>query len=336
MGDPNAQTGIQPLNYRKPHIYSRFQVDCNMDADYESCIEDEYDEYFGDDDVADPDYEARNEKSQSYHKNLKRKKIHSTIEAKRRLSRTEIKQNEILKFEHELELNARNNPLLNTEISQKRSIESSSSDDFDLPDDYLDVQRKTKGIQKAAKRGPIDAKKSLKSAEKVKKESKTRIPVKPQTLDFGKHLHSFLNLNQLMLDQYSIKEDKRLAVQYLSTIFESNEHKHIHQVLPLIFSNTMLDFINMWGNAYKLSLYTLKIRLANFCFSIRKYLESIIDSQEKDSVCLSKTCDTLLRHLVTHKEKQFCLMLSCHYFAKRYWWKIAENIVINATNISIS
>ena len=291
-----------------------------MESDYDSCIEDKYDEYFGDDDVADPDYVAEIEKPRDNQKNLKKKKIHSMREAKRSLSRNEIKENKTLKFEHEIEINATNNPLLKTEISKKQSIENSSSDDFDLPDDYLNVQTKAIGSRKAAKRGLKDTKNNLKAAKRVKKESpiKTRKPVKPQTLDFGTHLHTFLNLNQLILDQYSIKEDKKLAVQYLSTIFESNKHKYILQVLPLIFSNTMLDFINMSGNSYGLSQYTLNIRLANFCFGIRKYLESIIDSQEKDSLYLSKTCDALLRHLVTHKEKQFCLMLSCHYFAKRY------------------
>ena len=279
-----------------------------MESDNENCSEDIYDEYFGDDDVADPDYVAENEKKRGFQTKLTRKQIKSTIKAQDSLT-----ANETHRFEHELDLNASNNPLLKTEIKRKWSSESSSSDDFDLPDDYLDVRR-------AAKRLPKVAKKSSKAAKRVKKESQTRIPVaaNPQILEFGKHLHSFLNINQLISDQYSIRYDKRLAVQYLSTIFESNEHKYILEVLPLVFSNTMLDFINMQGNASKgISQYTLNIRLANFCFYIRKYLESIIDCQEKDSEYLSKTCDELLRHLVAHKEKQYCLMLSCHYLAKR-------------------
>ena len=291
-----------------------------MEIDDEFCSEDEHDQYFGDDDVADPDYDvAKEEKTQGYHKNLKRKTFNSLIEAESSFSRNKIKERNIPMFEHELALNASNNPLLNTEINIKWNRESSSSDDFDLPDDYLDVQRKAKERPKAAKNIPKDSKNIPKAAKRVKKESPIRppTPVKPQTLDFGRHLHSFLNLNQLMLNQYNIKQDKRLAVQYLSTIVESNEHKYILQALPLVFSNTMLDFINMTGNSFGLSQYMLNIRLANFCFSIRKYLESIIDSQEKESEYLSKTCDELLRHLVTHKEKQFCLMLSCHYFAKR-------------------
>ena len=76
----------------------------------------------------------------------------------------QVQRPSLLEFQRVLDVNASNNPLLENEVVRKRRSEilsSDDSDDFDPPDDYLDVNQK---------------KSSQVSADKIRKKRKTESP----------------------------------------------------------------------------------------------------------------------------------------------------------------
>ena len=101
---------------------------------------DTYDEYFGDDDDRDPDYLPLPKKRKIISSRPKHK---PSVESGTKDSSTEDEKEpaEIILIGDKTKSGKYDNSS-HGNIDQNRSIDESSSSDFDLPDDYLDVNPK--------------------------------------------------------------------------------------------------------------------------------------------------------------------------------------------------
>ena len=276
--------------------------------------DDYYDEYFGDDDVADPDFIPPTKIHKKSPKPKANTKIENESEDESSTYNKQVQRPSLLEFQRVLDVNASNNPLLENEVVRKRRSEilsSDDSDDFDPPDDYLDVNQK---------------KSSQVSADRIRKKRKTDLKetCHTQKLDYRECLNTIMNLDQITSTKYDIKQEKHLAVEYFSSLVQSSMHEYILHVLPLFFVAPFLRYVKLTGKHHYSTHKHSKYNLLNFFFGVRQYLGTMMNQQQGKSEYLSKRCDALFRRLVTHKERQFCLMLSSHYLALRYTKKIAS------------
>ena len=230
-----------------------------MATSYEFSSEDSYDNYFGDDDVADPDFviEHRDKSSRDREFGVK-------IEAGSNFSgikaNPDIRSRDSSKFR---------NALVNKVVSRrKRTHQDSSDDEFDLPDDYLISTKKKK---KECRSSNVVHKK-FKVEQKCFEKSEY-CPL--AELDGGTHSYTLSNLSQLLLDQYDLNRDKFLAMDYLSALVESDEHKYVLNALPPFITPAMLKYLTLNYGAGSLNSTDMKVHFENFCFGVRKYLETI-------------------------------------------------------------
>ena len=295
---------------------------------------DTYDEYFGDDDDRDPDYLPLPKKRKIIWSRPKHK---PSVESGTKDSSTEDEKEpaEIILIGDKTKSGKYDNSS-HGNIDQNRSIDESSSSDFDLPEDYLEVinNKKTLNSKNLRKRKSNQTKRTDKarSQSKEKRASKDKISRsskgktkkhdsqaskevhKYQTLEYKNHLHLLSNLDPLFFNKYDRYDEKNKNIEYFSSIMESNEHKYILHILPIFFNRILLYHIRL------LSLHHKRkdlIGFGNFCFGIRKYLETLINLRGREREYLRKRSDEVFRHLVKYKEKQYCLLLACEYFVKR-------------------
>ena len=309
---------------------------------------DTYDEYFGDDDDRDPDYLPLPKKR----KISSRRKHEPSVESETKNSSSEDEKGSAETIligdkttSGTYDISSYGN------IEQNRSTNEISSSDFDLPDDYLPVNtKKSKSKVKSLKKQNLnesegsekstlnekkrrydkrrydkrryESRKKLQTKEKTCYQPKIIPEVKNernlQTLDYGKQVSLFANLDVLLSDKCdyhnSFKiDEKKKNVEYISTILESSEQNYILDTLPLIFDRTLLNHLKLLPNCDRIG----QIHFINFCFGVRKYLETVMNNRDEKYEHLSKKCDDVFRKLVAYKEQQFCLMLACHYFALR-------------------
>ena len=302
---------------------------------------DTYDEYFGDDDDRDPDYLPLPKKRKIISSRPKHK---PSVESGTKDSSTEDEKEpaEIILIGDKTKSGKYDNSS-HGNIDQNRSIDESSSSDFDLPDDYLDVnpkksKSKIKGLKKqninesvGSEKSTLNEKKRRNDKRRCESRKKRQIKEKTcdqtkiihedknepklQTLDYGKQVSIFANLDVLLSDNfdYHNSEEKKKNIEYLSTILESSEQNYILDTLPIIFNRTLLNHLKLLPFCDRIG----QIHFVNFCFGVRKYLETVMNNRDEQYEHLSKKCDDAFRKLVAYKEQQFCLMLACHYFVQR-------------------
>lgn len=300
-----------------------------MDTDQELSNDDIYDQYFNDDDDRDPEFippwEQQKKRRGSHKYNVSVEEVESTSEDEK------TEPGSIL-FEHQINSNTSND----ISTSKRKDIYESSSSDFDLPEDYLKVinnkktlnsknLRKSKINQtKRTDKARSQSKEKRTSKEKISRSSKGKTKKddnqaskevhKYQTLEYKNHLHLLSNLDPLFFHKYDRYDEKAKNIEYFSSIIESNEHKYILHILPIFFNRILLYHIRLLSLKHKRNDL---IGFANFCFGIRKYLETLINLRGREREYLRKRSDEVFRHLVRYKEKQYCLLLACEYFVKR-------------------
>ena len=305
-----------------------------MEIDQESSNDDIdiHDQYFGDDDDRDPDFIPEWEQRK---KRTKSRKYEASDEEVESSSEDEKGEPISILLEHKTKSNT-SNDLSTSEISKRKRKSESSSSDFDYPDDYMDIQtKKQKLTQKSPKKKknnkskcadkPTSQSKDKRKVKKTQTTKKQQIKEnddqeskqyrKYQTLEYKNHLHILSNLDPLLFNKYDNYDIKARNLEYFSSIMESNEHKYILHILPIIFNRSLIYHMRLLTRMT--NERTVKIHFGNFCFGIRKYLETLINVRGKEREYLSKTADDVFRHLVKHKEKQYCLLLACEYFVKR-------------------
>ena len=294
---------------------------------------DTYDEYFGDDDDRDPDYfplPKKRKKKSSKHQH------EPSVESKTKSSSSEDEKEstETILIGDKTKSGTYDNSS-HGNIDQNRSTNESASSDFDLPVDYLNVNtKKSKSKIKSLKKRKINESEGTeKSKFKERKRKRKKLQTKEktfdrtqiihtnkkerelQTLDYGKQVSLLANLDALMSKKCGNhnSDEKKKNVEYISTILESSEQNYILDALPIIFNRTLLNHLKLLIPCDR----TGQIHFINFCFGVRKYLETVINTRDERYEHLSKKCDDAFRHLAVYKEQQFCLMLACHYFAQR-------------------
>lgn len=271
---------------------------------------DVYDEYFGDDSDRDPDFSVE-------------KEMDSCTSEDEQVELEKVTPKQQKKSEPSIDLSSK--VLAAAKNNQQKDSHESSSSDFDYPDDFLDVpnnkkednttgSRKRKRIPKSSQKSTFLNKKYKQTKNKV---SLNEIHVnarKQQTLDYKNYLHLISNLDLLLLRKYDNRDYRNQILEYVSAIFESNEHNYILNILPTIFNRSFLYEVRLM---YRSDSRNDRIHFQNFCFGVRKYLETVINVKDSERENISKKVDEAFRHLTLHKEKQFCLMLACHYYVQR-------------------
>ena len=285
-----------------------------------------YDEYFGDDDDRDPDYLPLSKKRKKTSSRRQHKPF-VEYETKNSSSEDEKESSETILIGDQTNSG--------TYVNLSHGIIESSGSDFDLPDDYLDVNtKKSRSKIKSPKKRKInESEGTKKSKPKERKRSRNKLQSKEETsdqakiilenenernlqnLDYGKQVSLFANLDVLLAEKfdYRFSDEKKKNIEYISAILESSEQNYILDTLSIIFNRTLLHHLKLldpWAR-------TSKIHFINFCFGVRKYLETVMNTRDEKYEHLSKKCDDVFRQLVAYKEQQFCLMLSCHYFVRR-------------------